>query len=409
MISAIQEDIEKHCFEIRTDDEAVSVLEPKHYHRIVSAHRESFPELSRYHSLHIAKTGGSPRTLMHEVADWRNVNAHPPRDLDGSAVDRAVEAMVRLVRLFDSAAHDELSELAGKRGMGKEQQHGPDLVAEAEHEAKRILAKAEKQALAIRTQAQDQAKSTLTQTSDRQAAQSDLDAARKNIRVLSERARAIEAEAEVKANEIRQRAEKSANATRKRALEQRNQLIAEGERAAEQALEKARQDADSLVAQAHRQAKAIVAEAQAAPPADLSKAVHAPRDTARPTSQRTRANQRPSSQVRDVRSLFKPAKSGNGLVRTLRIDGWLVNCWVGTRGLTIHASVFSPSRRDDAGKWLEAQDEPLMGRDCSSEDEALEWLQQADTDGKIRREARRAIHLFESNAVDDGADDDIPF
>ncbi len=393
-ISTIQEDIEKHGFEIRTDDEAVSVLEPKHYHQIVRVHREYFPKLSRFYASHIAKTGGNPRTLMHEVADWRNVNAHPPRNLNRMAVDRAVEAMVRLVCLFDSAAHDELSKLAGRREIDTEEQQGPDLVADAQREAERIVAEAKQEARAIRSQAQNQDKKILSDTGEflakerretlprsgknqdtpgeKKAAQSELRSVRNNIMILSKRVRELKVQEEEKAKDIRE-AEKSANAIRMRAREQRDRIIAEGERAAK----KARMKADSLVEKAHRDAKeaekqllearrradetraattlaAVRTQKKTERGASRSGDKQVGRESSAPEVSRT---QEPSNSFRER---FKPARSGNGHLRSLRVDGWWLNCWVGiTNGLP-RASVFAPTKTIN-GRRVEAQDTPLMG------------------------------------------------
>ena len=84
---------------------------------------------------------------MHEVVDWRNVWAHQSARLAPATVDRAVEAMARLVRLFDRAAHAELSKLSrrsGQPGTRREPEHGPDTASQATAEARLTLKQAER-------------------------------------------------------------------------------------------------------------------------------------------------------------------------------------------------------------------------------------------------------------------------
>lgn len=98
---------------------------------------------------------------------------------------------------------------------------------------------------------------------------------------------------------------------------------------------------------------------------------------------------------------FKPAKSGNGFTRSLNIDGWWTNCWVGrTRGVQ-RAKVFAPSKNG-----IQVQEAPLMERDCHNEGEAFAWLRDAEASGQIREEALRAISRFEKF---ENNDNDIPF
>ena len=117
----------------------------------------------------------------------------------------------------------------------------------------------------------------------------------------------------------------------------------------------------------------------------------------RPSEPANRRGSRPTSTFRG----FRPAKSGNGFTRSLDVDGWWTNCWVGrTRG-GLRAKVFAPSKNG-----IQVQDAPLMERDCNSEEEAFTWLRDAEASGQIRREALRAIRRFDGFESDD---DDIPF
>lgn len=479
MISAIQEDIEKRGFEIRTDDDAKSVLEPKHYHRIVSAHRESFPELSRVNVLHIARTGGSPRTLMHEVADWRNVNAHPPsRDLDPAVVDRAVDAMVRLVGLFDSAARYELLKLSGESRIKGEPAPSPNIVSEAKSEATRIVEEAEalartlrdeaereamdivKKAEAIRSKAsqKDQAlptsrSGTFVARGDREKldriqhrvrqledekrkAQSELKSARRNIIALRERASTIEEQAKAQAEQTLRAAREEAETIRlqPRQSETFQSLLSDAmSLRADQArrkadLEKAaivargKAEAEDTVAAAHKKAASIIAAAEQEAAAKLANAerirgeayrtagrgfaeagrVVPPSEEPAPRRSGAAGNTSKATGLADgFRRRFNPAKSGNGHLLRLKVDGWWLNCWVGrTRGVFC-ASVFAPEKNG-----TKAQTAPLMERDCSSEDKAFAWLRNAEASGLIQREARHAISLFERFESDD---DDIPF
>ena len=68
------------------------------------------------------------------------------------------------------------------------------------------------------------------------------------------------------------------------------------------------------------------------------------------------------------------------------------------------------------GRRIEAQDTPLMESVCASEEGAFEWLREREESGQIRREALRAIRLFEREEREDepafesdALDDDIPF
>lgn len=103
---------------------------------------------------------------------------------------------------------------------------------------------------------------------------------------------------------------------------------------------------------------------------------------------------RPSSPPRG----FKPARSGNGFTRSLSIDGWWTNCWIGRRRGVLRAKVFAPRKNG-----VQVQEAPLLERDCNSEEEAFAWLRDAEESGQIRREALQAIRRFETG------DDDIPF
>lgn len=52
-----------------------------------------------------------------------------------------------------------------------------------------------------------------------------------------------------------------------------------------------------------------------------------------------------------------------------------------------------------------------MESECASEESAFEWLREREESGRILREARQAIRLFERGEADDrtALDDDIPF
>ncbi len=499
-ISTIQADIEHLGLEIETDIDALSVLEPKHYPWIVREHREHFQRLFNKRSFHIAKVGGSPTTLMHEVADWRNVNAHPPaRDLDPAVVDRAVDSMLRLVGLFDPEAHDELSKLSGKAKIKGEPEHRPNIVSGAESKAKSIVAKAEDlartirndaereamdiqkdaeaQAEAIRAGAQEKARSnrasrpnTFVPREDREkidrvqmrvrqlenekaSAQSELKTARRNIIVLEKRARSIEDDAKRKAGRtlrtareeaetIRLRPQQSetfqsllkeaeekaaqhaadilqdANAARQETLAgtkgQAERILAEARRELATILADANEKERGVLAKAERRATEIREEARRAPGRIRGEA-HSVEPPARDEPGREKLKVAQSRAADDFRRRFKPARSGNGHLRSFGIDGWWLNCWVGrTNGLP-RASVFAPAKTIN-GRRIEAQDTPLMESVCASEEGAFEWLRERDESGQIRREARRAIHLFEREERDDeptlesdALDDDIPF
>lgn len=528
-ISGIQEAIEKSDLESSPPDEdALSLLEPKDYFWVVREHREHFPELDRAGSHRIAKIGGNPATLLHEVKDWRNVWAHRPPRLAPATVDRAVEAMVRLVRLFDPAAHAELSRLSRRSEQpvtARVPEHGPDtasqataeakrLVANAQESARRILAEAASDADDIKNAARAEAKALQAQAAkpgtgvrasgptnfvsresrdklDRvqrrvrqlkdedSKAQSELNSTRRQIMALRKRADAIkkeaqetrlsaQAEATAKAEQILRSARAEAEAIRLESRQSeayqtlRRSALAQGERDAAALLEEARKEAEALMAKARKDANIVTREASANAEAvrklaeertekirgDTEAAIKAttaetrltldqaertekaPGDaseSATPAARTGRADgptaanqlrRRPDlnqASQRNFRQRFKPARSGNGHIRSLNVDGWRLNLWVGmTNGLP-RASAFAPSKTVN-GRRVEARDAPLMESVCSSEEAAFEWLREREESGLIRREARLAIRLFEREEADDESDswsnaldDDIPF
>lgn len=106
------------------------------------------------------------------------------------------------------------------------------------------------------------------------------------------------------------------------------------------------------------------------------------------------------SRPTNTQSGFRPAKSGNGFTRSLNIDGWWTNCWVGrTRG-ALRATVFAPRKNG-----VQVQKVPLLEHDCNSEEEAFAWLRDAEESGQIRREALSAIRRFENGDDDLDADE----
>lgn len=535
-ISSIQEDIERNGLEIETDDDALSMLEPKHYHQIVREHRELFRRLSSNHSLNIVKIGGSPTTLMHEVVDWRNVGAHQSARLEPAMVDRAVGAMARLVRLFDPAAHADLSRLSrrsGQPGTRREPEHGPDTASQATAEAKRLVANAQEntrsilaeaaseaedmkkvakaEAKALQAQARkassgarvpgptnfvpresrdklDRVQRRVRQLKDEESkAKAELNAARRQIMALRKRADAIkteaketrlstQAEATAKVEETLQLARAEADAIRRESRQSeayqalRRSALAQGERDAAALLEEARTEAEALMAKARKDASAITREANANAEAvralaeeraekirydteaaikattaearlTLKQAEHtekAQREASQPArsaAERTKVSRPATSAARTERAdgpatesqprrrrphsdrvaqafrqRFRTAKSGNGYIHSLKVDDWWLNLWVGmTNGLP-RASAFAPSKTIN-GRRVEAQDTPLMESVCPSEEAAFEWLREREESGRIRREARQAIRLFERGEADDkpALDDDIPF
>lgn len=102
--------------ERETDDSTSSagerVLEISDYPHVIRANPDIFPNLCSRHSSNVAKHGGLPLTWMHEVADWRNVHAHPPpTDLRTADVDRVLDAINRVLSLFDQAGVDQVRPL----------------------------------------------------------------------------------------------------------------------------------------------------------------------------------------------------------------------------------------------------------------------------------------------------------
>lgn len=519
-ITSIQNDIEGYGNEARDDRDRLSLLEPKHYPHIVSAHTEIFTELAGWKAHVVANTGGNPKTLMREVADWRNVSAHPPARLESTAVDRAIEAMSCLVRLFDVNARVDLQQLSDEARNQVEPEHSPAATVKAETEARSIVQQAQAQALKIRSEAQREASATRKQAQAFLAEARDKDRAsrssrsrnlvkredrhkldriqnrvrdlqeqesnalarlktvRRNIQVLERRARTLKERADKarleegltnrertrqreeseraakmraqeeadailraaheeanairlqpqrsetfkslvreaianargtspssnlsnldpgrgatensrrrRANGIVRHAEEEAIRIKREAYDTRNRIIDEGERTASGIVKQARQNAETVKAKAREAAETVKA---------------------------TAARQAPKSSA-TFRELFKPARSGNGSLLSLTIDGWRLNCWVGrTNGLPL-ACVFAPTRTLN-GKRTEARDTPLMESVCASEEAAFEWLREREEGGHIRREARRAIRLFEGAEADDeptlesdALDNDIPF
>lgn len=478
VVPSIQETIEISGVEIHTDDDALSILEPKHYHWIVSAHRPLFPKLWHSNALSIAKTGGSPRTLMHEVADWRNVSAHPPVHLASATVDRAVEAMVCVVSLFDPSARDELLKLSGREDNKGESEDAPNVLSAARSEAKDIVAAAESKAQfrlneatreaaeirkaakaeaeALRREARRQADRPPTSKSkdavpweDREKldrvrsrvrelkeegrkAASELGKASRNIRVFRQRADEIETKAKADAERIVQAARDEASAieakSRQSAAYQtlRRCAVASAKRdvtvlleeakikaeaATKEIIEKAQKDAETLATEAHDEARAIRNEAEQRAKEIIEKARTAatvPSDGRAPSGPLRRHRSAVLDQaLTDFCDSFKPAKSGNGFTRSFHVDGWWLTAWAGRARGCWSATVFAPSKTIDKQR-VEAQDGPLMERDCNSEDEAFAWLHDAYRSGEIEREARRAVRQFERDD-DEEADDDIPF
>ncbi len=302
-ISSIQQDIESHG-EIQTDDDALSLLEPRHYHQIVNAHWESFPKLSRNRAHHTARTGGNPRTLMHEVADWRNVSAHPPARLEPATVDRAVEAMLRLVALFDPTAHGQLAKLSARSSNREEAAQTPaihsdvrnkatDLIAQAKERARTLLNEAEREAADMRKAAKaetdalrasakeadspptsrprakvplvdperrDRAQPKVREPGNKEKAHSELKAVRHDIMVLRKRADEIKAHAKKEAEQ----AEQTLRKARTEAAEIRAESLSS--EAYQYLRNRARAQAEDDVAvlrtKADQEAKAVLAKAK---------------------------------------------------------------------------------------------------------------------------------------------------
>ena len=124
-------------------------------------------------------------------------------------------------------------------------------------------------------------------------------------------------------------------------------------------------------------------------------------------------------EVKEYREKFDPARSGNGWIYKSIVDEWNVRCWVGQRHNKYCACVFSPSRKNDFGEWVEATDKPLE-RSVNTENEGFEHLYDLEQSGEIMRWAREAIEEYNAlfsmpNSVrddsmpDSGSEDDIPF
>ena len=476
-ISGIQEVIERSDLEAEpTDEDALSLLEPKDYYWIVKEHRENFPELDRAGSHRIAKIGGRPGTLMHEVADWRNVWAHPPSRLEPAAVDRAVDAMIRLVRLFDSDARAELLKLSSQATTQHEPEQSPNATAKAGTEARRIVQQARTRPRGARSEAERDAigSGTRAETTRKQArqkvhpsvasrskalvtpedrdkldriqrrvrelqeqetkAQADLKAASHNIRVLERRAGAMERRATEKAKQlvtaarveaeaIRQRPQRSetfrallrsatADAEREavtivgQAKDEAKTIVARGKAEARKAVDEANQRAASIIKEAKQVA---VAAAEVAAPERRADRIRRPAyresDSASGVPRRVGPPAEPSPRrnfsaggdrtetphpLDGFRRRFRPARSGNGYFLPLRVNGWWLNCWVGTQRDSHRAVVFAPEKNK-----VKAQDSPLIEQDCNSEDHAFEWLRDAEASGRIKREARHAIGVYE--------------
>ena len=87
-------------------------LEITHYPHVIRANSDIFADLCSRNSSNVAKHGGLPLTWMHEIADWRNVHAHPPPDdLRIEDVDRVLDAMTRVLSLCDQAAAKQVRQL----------------------------------------------------------------------------------------------------------------------------------------------------------------------------------------------------------------------------------------------------------------------------------------------------------
>ena len=87
-------------------------LEISHYHHVIRVNPDIFPGYCSRNSSNVAKHGGLPLTWMHEIADWRNVHAHPPPDdLKAEDVDRVLDSMIRVLSLCDQAAAKQVRKL----------------------------------------------------------------------------------------------------------------------------------------------------------------------------------------------------------------------------------------------------------------------------------------------------------
>ena len=87
-------------------------LEITDYPHVIRANSDIFADLCSRNSSNVAKHGGLPLTWMHEIADWRNVHAHPPPDdLRIEDVDRVLDAMIRVLSLCDQAAAKQVRQL----------------------------------------------------------------------------------------------------------------------------------------------------------------------------------------------------------------------------------------------------------------------------------------------------------
>ena len=384
-----------------------------------------------------------------------------------------------MVRLFDPAAHAELSRLSRRSEQpvtARVPEHGPDtasqataeakrLVANAQESARRILAEAASDADDIKNAARAEAKALQAQAAkpgtgvrasgptnfvsresrdklDRvqrrvrqlkdedSKAQSELNSTRRQIMALRKRADAIkkeaqetrlsaQAEATAKAEQILRSARAEAEAIRLESRQSeayqtlRRSALAQGERDAAALLEEARKEAEALMAKARKDANIVTREASAKRRSrqetgrgeDGEESAATPKQRSRPTTAETRltldqaertekapgdasesatpaartgradgptaANQlrrRPDlnqASQRNFRQRFKPARSGNGHIRSLNVDGWRLNLWVGmTNGLP-RASAFAPSKTVN-GRRVEARDAPLMESACAA-------------------------------------------
>ena len=95
-------------------------LEITDYPHVVRANRDLFRDLCSRNSANVATRGGLPLTWMHEIADWRNVHAHPPpNDLRSADVDRVLDAMIRVLSLCDQTATSQVRQLITASGSKK--------------------------------------------------------------------------------------------------------------------------------------------------------------------------------------------------------------------------------------------------------------------------------------------------
>lgn len=338
------------------------LLEIKDFAPVIRRNYDVFRDFDvRRDSHRLAGYGGNPITLMHEILDWRNVEAHPPsNDLEARDVDRVLEAIERVLDVCHDPVVARIRELRADSRPGK----------------------------ARVTVSQIRKKTEAAASEEREAAKKIRDDAQRELK---------------QAEKIRNVARRDLEA----AQQTHDQVRAEREQA-----ESSRSEALNAVQEAKR--KEILWREREAKARQAYERLRRAEEAGGSVSGRDHAPAATRAALERYRGTYGRAGSGNGYTCVIPVDdGWTATCWVGVRHGGHRACVFAPSRLSEDGKLITTPFGALLEHICDSEDDGFRRLFHDVRSGRVEQLALDAIKRFEGkdptqDSVDE-FDDDIPF